>query len=214
MIEISYLGHACFRIAGKETSIVTDPYDEVMVGLKLPKVEADVVTVSHHHKDHDNTQKIKGDFLCFDTPGEYETKNAEIIGIDSYHDKSQGSERGKNTIFVFLLENVRICHLGDLGCSLSSEQLEIINGVDVLMVPVGGVFTIDSKEAAKVVSEIAPKLVIPMHYQTPKMKDLEPLENFLNEIGKEPKRLDSLKIKGKELGEDLEVIVLNNKGLR
>ncbi|MDD3480728.1 MAG: MBL fold metallo-hydrolase [Patescibacteria group bacterium] len=212
MVEIVYLGHSCFKITGKEISIVADPYKESMVGLKLPKVEADVVTISHDHPDHNNKEGLRGEYLCFDTPGEYEIKKAEIVGIESYHDSVNGEERGKNTIFVYEIDGIHICHLGDLGQALTSEQLEKINGVDILLVPVGGKYTIGPKEAAKAISATSPKIVIPMHYRVGKMTDLEPLEGFIKEIGKEPKKVDTLKIAKKDLTEELEIYTLKSKG--
>lgn len=209
-MEISYLGHSSFKIIGKDISVVCDPFDMKMVGVEMPKVSADVVTISHNHLDHNNKAAVKGDFVCFDTPGEYEIKGAEIIGIESDHDASGGAERGKNTIFTYQIDGIHVCHLGDLGCALSSEQLEKMNRVDVLMIPVGGKYTIDAKEAAKVISDIDPKIVTPMHFRIGKMTDLDPLDKFLDAIGKTPKKVDTLKIQKKDLPEEMEVIVLKS----
>lgn len=209
-MEITYLGHSSFKLIGKDISIICDPFDSAKVGLNFPRVEADVVTISHDHFDHNAKEAVRGSFVCFDTPGEYEIKGAEIIGIDSFHDESQGAERGHNTIFVYEIDGIHICHLGDLGCSLSSEQIEKMDGVDILMVPVGGKLTIDAKQAAKVISDIEPKIVIPMHFKVGKMTELDPLEKFISEIGKAPKNLDRLKIQKKELPENLEVIILKS----
>ncbi len=212
MVEINYLGHSCFKISGKQVSVVCDPYNEEKVGLKLPKIEADVVTVSHDHEDHNNVSGLKGNYICFDTPGEYEMKDVEITGIESSHDNDGGKERGKNTIFVYDIEGIKICHLGDLGQTLTSEQLEKIDGVDILFIPVGGKYTIGPKEATRAISDIGPKIVIPMHFKAGKMKDLEPIEDFLKEIGKQPKRVDQLKLKQKDITEELEVYVLKSRG--
>lgn len=205
-MEISYLGHSSFKIVGKDISIVCDPYDSTKVGLTFPRTEADVVTVSHNHFDHNAINAVRGQFVCFDTPGEYEIKNAEIVGTASAHDEKNGAERGQNTIFSYEVDGINICHLGDLGCSLTSAQLEKIDGVDILMIPVGGKYTIDSKIAAKVISEIEPKIVIPMHFKAGKMTELDPLEVFLKEIGKTPKVTDRLKIQKKDLPEEMEVV--------
>lgn len=207
-MEILHLGHSSFKIMAKNLTVVTDPFDPKKVGIELPKTEADVVTVSHHHFDHDFTQGIRGDFICFDSPGEYEINNAEIIGINSFHDTAGGSERGQNTIFYFELDGLALIHLGDLGTELSSEQIEKIGQTDILFIPVGGKYTIDPKMAAKVISELEPKIIIPMHYRVGSMTDLEPLDNFLKEIGKEPKVLERLKIQKKDIPESPEVIVL------
>ncbi len=205
-MEITYFGRSSFKIQGKEITIITDPFnsEKSSVGKPFPKVEADVVTISHDHDDHNYKNGIKGDFICFDSPGEYEIKNTEIIGINSSH----GEKYGINTIFVYKIDGINFCHLGDLGAELSSDQLEKINGVDILMVPVGGAgYTLDPKGASKVISEIGPKIVIPMHYQDGK-KELEPVENFIKEIGKEPKIVDKFKIQKKDLPEELEVIII------
>lgn len=211
MIEITSLGHSSFKISGKEINIVCDPFHDDAVGLKFPRVEADVVTVTHEHLDHNNREGVKGNFICFDAPGEYEIKGAEIIGIKSYHDEVQGAERGNNTIFVYEIDDLKLCHLGDLGHTLTAEQIEKIDGVDVLFVPVGGVVTIDAKKAAKVISDINPKVVVPMHYQVGIKKNLDPVDVFLKEMGKEPKKMSDVKLKKKDLGDDLEIFLLTPK---
>lgn len=211
MVEIVSLGLSSFKISGKEIAIVCDPYHDEATGLKLPKVEADVVTISHDHKGHNNREGVKGDFVCFDAPGEYEIKGAEIVGVQSYHDEKQGAERGTNTIFVFEVDDLTLCHLGDLGGELSSEQIEQIDGIDVLFIPVGGHLTIDAKKAARVVTEINPKIVVPIHYKVGSRDELDPVEDFLKEIGKEPKRMSEVKIKPKDLGDDLEIYLMTPK---
>lgn len=209
-MEILHLGHSSFKIIGKDITIITDPYDAAKVGLTFPRTEADVVTVSHDHYDHNAVGAIRGQNVCFDTPGEYEIKNSEIVGINSFHDDKDGAERGQNTIFSFRVDGVNICHLGDLGCPLTSAQLEKIDGVDILMIPVGGKVTIDSKAAAKVISEIEPKIVIPMHFRAGKMADLDSLDTFLKEIGKTPRATDHLKIQKKDMPEEMEVYVFKS----
>ena len=211
MIEIVSLGLSSFKISGKEISVVCDPYHDDAVGLKFPKVEADVVTISHNHSDHNNQDGVRGQHICFDAPGEYEIKGAEIVGIKSYHDEKEGKERGLNTVFVFEIDDLKLCHLGDLGHDLSSEQIEKIDGIDVLFIPVGGHVTIDAKKAARIVAEIGPKIVIPIHYQIGTRRDLDPVELFIKEIGKEPKIVTDIKIKPKNLGDDLELYVFSPK---
>jgi len=183
-VEIYYLGHACFKIKGREVTIITDPYSPE-IGLKLPKnLEADIVTTSHGHYDHAYTEAIAGNFFKIGGPGEYEVKGIFVTGIPSFHDKSQGQERGKNTIYVFEIDGFRLCHLGDLGHELSSEELEAIGEVDVLFIPVGGNYTISAKEAANIVSEIEPRFVIPMHYKVEGSNlDIEGVEKFCQEMG-------------------------------
>jgi len=208
-MEIVYLGHSEFKISGKNINVVTDPLNPSEVGITAPKIEADVVTISHDHFDHNFLAGVKGEYLCFDTPGEYEIKGAEIQGIPSFHDNTGGKERGLNTIFVYEIDGIKICHLGDLGHDLTPEQLDKIDGIDILLIPVGGKYTLDSKLAAKIISEISPKIVIPMHFKAGKMTDLEPLDNFLKELGIDPKKIDKLKIQKKDLPEELEVYQLS-----
>ncbi|NIM47613.1 MAG: lactamase, partial [Candidatus Aenigmarchaeota archaeon] len=175
-MEITYLGHSCFRIIGKNLTCVTDPFSEDVVGLKLPKLIADVVIVTHKHAGHSDLTKIKDNPLVLDGPGEYEVQGSEFKGILAFHDEKRGEERGRVTLFTFEIDDIRICHLSDLGSELDTEQLEEINGVDVLMIPCGGVVTINSEIAAKLVSEIEPKIVIPMHYRIGKMTEFESVE--------------------------------------
>lgn len=211
-MEIQYLGHSCFKIIGKSLSVITDPFDAKTVGYAPIKQSAEVVTVSHEHYDHNYVQAVQGDPLIFDSPGEYEVKGAEFRGILSAHDDSGGSERGLNTIFVMDVDGIKICHLGDLGAELSSEQLEQVDGIDILLIPVGGTYTIDAKEAAKIASEIEPRIVIPMHYGTKEGKvgegKLESVDKFLHEMGVTPETKERLKITKNDLPEEPEVVVL------
>jgi L-ascorbate metabolism protein UlaG (beta-lactamase superfamily) len=212
-MEITYIGHSCFKIKGKETSIVIDPYDS-KIGYKLPKLEADVLLVSHPHFDHSNVSGVSNYKLLIDTPGEYETKGVFINGFQTSHDDKEGGERGSNTIYLIELEGIKILHLGDLGHALEQATLEKIDSVDILMVPVGGKFTIDAGLAAKVISSIEPGIVIPMHYQTADLTGVEGLaglDEFLDEMGVENniKKLDKLKITNKnDIPLESEIFVL------
>ncbi len=165
-MEIQYLGHSCFKIIGKKMSVITDPFDVKTTGYKPIKQSADVVTVSHDHYDHNHTQSISGDPMIFDTPGEYEIKGAEFRGIKASHGEFDGKDLGPNIIFVMEIDGIKICHLGDLGTELSSEQVEQLGNVDILLIPVGGTWTIDAKKAAKIASGIEPRIMIPIHYKT------------------------------------------------
>jgi L-ascorbate metabolism protein UlaG (beta-lactamase superfamily) len=202
-LEITFLGYSSFKIQGKNITIVTDPFSPEEAGLPFPKVEADVVSISHDHPGHNNKKDVKGSYICFDTPGEYEIKNTQITGIESLH--SEEEEGDKNTIFTFEVDGVNLCHLGDLGIDLNPAQVEKINGVDILFIPVGGKKTIDAKKAVKVISAVGPKVVIPMHFKS-KNGDLDGVESFIKEMGKEPKSVDKLKITKKELPEELTLI--------
>jgi len=215
-MEIQSLGHSSFRIKGKKVIIVTDPYrDEI--GLKMPKVSADIVTVSHQHHDHNNVAAVgrtaRREPFIISGPGEYEILGVAIFGLASFHDAEKGAKRGKNTIYIFSLDGLRLVHLGDLGHKLDEGQLEEVNGTDILFVPVGGVYTIGPRLAAEVVGQIQPKIVIPMHYQVPGLSfQLAPVDDFLKEMGVEVKPVEKLVISPDKLPEEREVVVLRRKG--
>ena len=182
-MEITWLGHSCFRLRGKDATIVMDPCDK-STGYNISRPTADIVTVSHEHPAHANVSGVAGSPKVIHGPGEFEVSGVLIQGISTYHDNAKGGEQGKNTAYVVEMDEVRICHLGDLGHLPTPEQVEELSGVDILFVPVGGGTTIGGDQAAETVSMLEPKLVIPMHYKTPAVKaDLEPLDRFLKEIG-------------------------------
>lgn len=209
-MEISYLGHASFRIKTKSAVIVTDPY--------LTRTDADIVTVSHDHFDHNATDKVTGFRKIVSGPGEYEISGVSIIGITSYHDAKKGVERGKNTIYVYEAEGLRLAHLGDLGHVLDDDVLNQIGAIDILMVPVGGEYTIGPKEAAAIVSEIDPYFILPMHFQAPYLDaetfaKLEAVESFLKEMGAPVENLPKFSIKKEDIIKDqnTKIIVLQAK---
>lgn len=209
---ITWYGQSCFKIQSGDTVVFTDPFNKE-IGLTPPRGQANVVTISHNHFDHNNAQSLSGEPLVINRPGEYETKGVGVKGIFSYHDKKEGKERGTNTIYVIEIEGMKICHLGDLGQEeLTSEQLEQINGVDILMIPVGGVATIDGEEAAEIINNIEPRLVIPMHYKFPgvNLPKFDGVDVFLKEMGMNKKEVvDKLTLKKKDLPEeDTSVVVM------
>ena len=182
-MDISWLGHSCFRIKGKHATVITDPYSPDL-GYSLGKPTARIVTVSHQHVGHAYVQGIGGVPRPVTGPGEYEISGVLIIGIATFHDGEKGKKRGKNTVYLMEVDEISVCHLGDLGHVLTAEQVEEIDNVDVLLLPVGGVSTINAPVAAEVVRQLEPKAVIPMHYKTPALSwELEPVERFLKEIG-------------------------------
>ena len=219
-MNIIWYGQSCFKLssstknsAGEPIVLITDPFDK-SIGLNPPRTSADIVTVSHQHHDHNNTSAIKGNPFIIDGPGEYEIKGITIEGIPSFHDKKQGAERGNNTIYVIKIDEIRICHLGDLGHILTNGQLEKINGIDILMIPVGGTYTISWSEADTVVNQIEPRVVIPMHYQLPGLKiKLDPVDKFCKEMGVSAKETFSkISLKKKDLlQEKTEVRVMELK---
>ena len=182
-MDISWLGHSCFKIKGSHATVITDPYSPDL-GYSLGKPTAHIVTVSHQHPGHSYVQGIGGGPKLVTRPGEYEISGVLIIGIAAFHDKEGGRERGKNTIYLIEVDEVSVCHLGDLGHVLTIEQVEEINNVDVLLLPVGGMSTINAPMAAEVVRRLEPKVVVPMHYKTQAVsRQLESVERFLKEIG-------------------------------
>ena len=182
-MEIVWLGHSCFRLRGREATVVTDPCPP-STGYNIGKPTADIVTVSHQHEHHSYLKAVAGTPVVLSGPGEYEIHGAFLTGIGTHHDSSRGVERGENIAFVVEMEDIRVCHLGDLGHTPTAEQAEEMTGVDILLVPVGGGSTIDGVKAAEVVSLLEARLVIPMHYRTEALKDgLEPVDRFLKEMG-------------------------------
>lgn len=165
-MRIEWLGHACFLItSGGGTRIVTDPFNEE-VGYPLPRVEADIVTVSHQHFDHNAVAVVGGRPRVVEGPGDHRPEGVSVRGVSTFHDQEEGRKRGTNTVFVITVDGLNVCHLGDLGHLLSPEQVRLIGPVDVLLVPVGGTYTIDAAEAAETVTALRPRVVIPMHYKT------------------------------------------------
>ena len=217
-MEIQYLGHSCFRIKGKNAVVVIDPFNPSDLGLKLTKVTADIVLISHDHFDHNYLSGVAGtdrwkEPFVISGPGEYEIFGVAIAGISTFHDETNGSQRGKNTVYVIHIDDLRVVFLGDLGHKLSDKQLEEINGTDILMVPVGGVVTLDAKQASEVIVQIDPKIVIPMHYKLPGLVlDLAPLDEFMKIMGKEgPLPLPKLTISKDKLPEETTVVLLERK---
>lgn len=202
-MDITYLGHSSFKLRGKTASVITDPFDPKFVGLKYPSGEADIVTISHNHPDHNKSELIKNVKMVVEGPGEYEISGVSMIGIPSFHDAKRGEERGSNTIYVFEIDGLRIAHLGDLGGVLSDEQIAQLGSIDVLMLPVGGIYTVGPKEAVKVVGEIDPYFVIPMHYKvnglSSELSKLEPVETFLAESGLTVEKMDKFSLKREDI---------------
>ncbi|EKE15646.1 MAG: Zn-dependent hydrolase of the beta-lactamase fold-like protein [uncultured bacterium] len=219
-MNIQYYGHSCFKFtvkpAGRATEDITlfvDPFDKE-AGLRPPQGQADVILVSHNHRDHSNISALKGEPIVIENPGEYSVKGINVVGLDSFHDDKEGAERGKNTIFIFETEGLKICHLGDLGCDLSPKQMDEIYGTDILLIPVGGKYTIDGKKAAEIVRKVEPIIVIPMHYKMPESNiDINDEKDFCDAMGSCPKqKVSKLNIKKKDLEEKkLEVILMENE---
>jgi L-ascorbate metabolism protein UlaG (beta-lactamase superfamily) len=211
---IQYFGHSCFKLTGKDSkgenvALVLDPFSKDC-GLKVPHLEADVLAISHSHRDHNNIDAVKGNPYVIDTAGEYDVKDIFIQGFDSFHDDKEGKERGGNIIYRISIEDVVITHLGDLGQVLNTKQLESLEGTDILLIPVGGKYTLDAKKAVEVINQIEPRMVIPMHYKTAEAKfDISGVESFIKEIGMKPNYIeDKFRVNKKDLPqEDMELTV-------
>ena len=209
-LDITWLGHSCFRIKGKEAILITDPYDP-QIGYTFGKQKADIVTISHQHLGHSYTQALEGDYKIIKQPGEYEVRSVFITGLPAYHDQVNGNERGKNNVFVIEMDGITLCHMGDIGHLLSSKEIEDIGSIGVLFLPVGGFSTIDSGTATDLVRLMSPRIVIPMHYKTPFLKsELEPVEKFLKKLGiKDINMQPKLSITRSTFSESTQVLLLN-----
>ncbi|MCB2297626.1 MBL fold metallo-hydrolase [Clostridium tagluense] len=209
-MEITWLGHSCFLLQdSKGRKLLTDPFDTTL-GYEIYKGSPDIVTISHNHFDHNYTKELNGNYKIIDKIGVFYICDIPINGTPSYHDKDKGSKRGDNIIFTFKMDDYTLCHLGDLGHSLSNDDIDAIGSVDILFIPVGGNYTLDGKEAAEVTKKINPKIVIPMHYKTSLVSfPLDGVETFLMHM-KNASKIDSnnLIING-ELSESLSVKILN-----
>ena len=171
-MKIKWYGHSAFLITSNQgVKIITDPYESGAYGGALSYAEiteeADIITVSHDHADH-YTTKLKGKPYLINKEGNYSIKDIKFIGIPTYHDTSEGKERGKNLLFCFTMDGIKVCHCGDLGHRLNKEELNKLGKVDLLLIPVGGFYTLEPVDSIKVCQDINPKIVIPMHYKTEK----------------------------------------------
>jgi L-ascorbate metabolism protein UlaG (beta-lactamase superfamily) len=218
MAELTWHGHACFRLRGRDAVILLDPVGRHL-GSDISRLRPDIVTISHRHPGHSNVEGLKGTFTILDGPGEYEIKDVFITGVRTYHDDEKGARFGHNTVFVIQLEDMVFCHLGDLGHTLSSDQLEQIGDVDVLMVPAGGV-SLSPANAVEVISQIEPGLVVPMHYATGQPDagaatvppTLDTLERFSREMGLHDLAVrDKLTVRKSDIPEQMQVVVLSDQ---
>jgi len=181
-LDVTWLGHGCFRLRGRGAAAVTDPYPPT-IGLKLSRLDADLVTVSHEHENHSYTQAVR-DAYEIHGPGEYEVAGISVIGVPTFHDEEKGARKGRNTVYLLEIDDVRVCHLGDLGHRLDDAEAEAISSPDVLLVPVGGRNAMNAAQAAEVVRQLEPRYVVPMHYAIPGLKrELDSIDRFLKEMG-------------------------------
>jgi L-ascorbate metabolism protein UlaG (beta-lactamase superfamily) len=189
-MEITWFGHSCFQLKGRNVTLITDPFSPqtdspVGEASRLGKLPASIVTISHDHPGHNYVVGVTGSPYVIRSPGEYEISDVLITGVASYHDNDHGKQRGRNTIYLIHMDDLVICHLGDLGHTLQEEQLEVVADADVLLVPIGGQHTINAAQAAEVISQVEPRIIIPMHYLPSSEDAPRPLDKFCREMGVE-----------------------------
>lgn len=210
-VDVTWLGQSCFRLRGRGAAVVTDPFPPSL-GPKL-RLEGNLVTVSHQHENHSHVQSVK-DAHVIEGPGEYEVAGVTVRGLPTFHDDKKGAEHGRNTVYVIELDDVRVCHLGDLGHTLDDHTLETIGNVDVLLVPVGGGRTLDGARAAEVVRQVEPRYVVPMHFGHSSLRtDLAPVERFLKEMSvPEAEPQSKLTVQPSSTEAETKVVVLEPRG--
>ncbi len=209
-VEISWYGQTCFRLAGRESiAIVTDPYSPEL-GIALPHLQADVVTVSHHNASCHYLDVVQGPFKLLDGPGEYEISGIFITGVSTFADDQQGSVRGLNTIFAFDFDGATICHLGRLGHVPLQSQVKNLGSVSVLLVPVGGGGSLTSTQASEVIGLFEPDIVVPMRYQVPGLEEeLDGVDTFLKEMGvEEVDKQKKLQVGESSMSDETDIVVM------
>ena len=211
-MEITWYGRACFRLKGREATAITDPCPP-STGFVAGKHDVDLLTLSHYHFDHAYTRSISAG-LTLTRPGEYEYRDLLVTGVRTFHDGQRGAERGENVVFAIQIDGVHVCHLGDLGHLLSEDDLAELGPIDVLLVPAGGTFTISAAEAAEVVAQVNPKIVIPMHFAVDGAStDLTGPERFLHELAvSEPIRQPKAVVHASSLPDETQVLILEARG--
>jgi len=210
-MDITWLGHSCFLIKGKEKTIITDPCHPDL-GYRLGDPEADIATLSHSHRGHSYIEGVAGDPTQIKLPGEYEIGGTFITGIPSFHDTQKGELRGKNTIYIIEMDGISLCHLGDLGHPLDSHLVEELGDINILFLPVGEVSTIPVDTATEIMRQLEPAIVIPMHYKTDVFTgNLSPVDKFLDKLRlKELEAKPKLSITSSSLPSTTQVILLNH----
>jgi L-ascorbate metabolism protein UlaG (beta-lactamase superfamily) len=209
-LDITWLGHACFRLRGRDATLITDPYGRTL-GLTLGRQNAEVVTVSHDSPNHSAVEAIGGQPRMVRGPGEYEIGGIMVTGVSTPGERSGGGTWGRNTAYAIEIDDLVVCHLGDLGKTLNPEQIEALKDPAVLLIPVGGHCTVSSAEVAEVVSQLEPKLVVPMHYALPGIGlDLDPIEPFCREMAvEETKAQPRLSVTRSSLPDETTVVLLD-----
>ena len=211
-MDLTWLGHACFRLRGREGIVLTDPPDPKS-GSAIPKTGADLVTISHDDPRHASLKSVGGEPVVLRGPGEYEVKEILVTGIRTYRDDEQGAKRGRNTVFTIRLDDLVICHLGGLGHTLPTADLERIGDVDIALVPIGGADAdLTAPRAAEVIHQLEPKVVVPMSYDPDAIKKDGPYERLLHELGvKDITPVPKLSLSRSSLPENVQVVALDSR---
>jgi L-ascorbate metabolism protein UlaG (beta-lactamase superfamily) len=209
MAEITWHGHACFTVKGRDVAVLMDPVPSSS-GYDLGNPAANIVTVSHDHAGHSALEQIQDGYRLINGPGEYEIQDVLIDGVQTFHDGDRGKRYGKNTVYVVEIEDLVICHLGDIGHVLTDKQVESLGAVDILLVPAGGGPTITPSQASELIAQIDPSIIIPMQFQTERGDlEREPVDGFLKEMASaEHELLPKLRVRKSELGEAVRIVVL------
>jgi L-ascorbate metabolism protein UlaG (beta-lactamase superfamily) len=209
MAEITWFGHACFSVRGREVTVLMDPVPRES-GYDLGNLEADIVTVSHPHPGHSATDLVQPGYRLVNGPGEYEIQEVFITGVQTYHDNEKGKTHGKNTVYVIEIDDIVIGHLGDIGHVLTEEQVEAMSSVDVLLVPAGGGPTITPAQAAEIIGQVDPSIVIPMQFRTEKGDhERDPIDGFIREMGiTEYQTEERLNVRKVDAGDTPQVVIL------
>ncbi len=207
MLQIRWHGHSCFEITN-EVTLVTDPHDGKSIGIHAPSVTGDIVLVSHDHYDHNSVKSVDkdGSKIVTDTR-KRNISNVEIKGIESFHDECHGEKRGNNIIYKFTMEDIAFCHMGDLGHDLDENTVQKIGDVDILFIPIGGTFTLDAKQAWRIIKKVKPRIAVPMHYKIGGLSlPITGIEPFLEESKYEILKVgNEIDIEKEDLPEEPEV---------
>jgi len=211
-MDMTWLGHACFRMRGREGVVLTDPPDPKS-GHAIPRTEAGLVTMSHEHSGHASLRSVAGEPVVLRGPGEYEVHEVLVTGLGSFHDDEKGAERGRNTVFAIRLDDLVICHLGDLGHTLPATDLEKLGDIDIALVPISGPdINLSAARAAEVVHQLEPKVVVPMSFDPDDTKNDTPYMRLLHELGvKELTAVPKLSVTRSTLRDNLQVVALDSR---
>ena len=211
-MEITWLGHACFQLRGKTATLITDPFTS-QSGEAPQLGKASIVTISHDHPEHNNLAAVSGNPRVLQGPGEYEVSDVLITGVADVRGGKQVPERGKNTIYIIHMDDIAFCHLGRLDRALDEGQLEEVADVDVLFVPIGGGSVINATQAAEIISQVEPRIVIPMLYQAESPEAADALDKFCREMSIEkPVPQAKLSVTRSNLPAEVQVVVFTTKG--